>query len=79
MSSQQPQKNIDLRGVAIMGTEIGFVIAIPLIACILSGIYIDKILSTSPAVTILSVFAGIWLVYVDMKYLIIPILEKKKR
>jgi len=62
-----------------MGTEIGFVIAIPLIACILSGIYIDNILRTSPAVTILSVLAGICLVYIDMKYLIIPILEKKNK
>jgi len=77
MPSQQPQKNINLRAVA-MGTEIGFLIAIPLIVCILLGIYIDNILSTIPAVTIFSVIAGMWLVYIDMKYLIIPILEKKK-
>ncbi|MDD5639733.1 MAG: AtpZ/AtpI family protein [Candidatus Pacebacteria bacterium] len=60
-----------------MSTEIGFLIAIPLIVCILSGIYIDNTFKTTPYVTIVSVIAGIWLIYIDMKYLIMPILEGK--
>lgn len=79
MSSRQPQKNIDFRAVALMGTEIGFLIAIPLMACILSGIYIDNILNMSPIATVLATFIGMWLVYIDMKYLILPILEKRKK
>jgi hypothetical protein len=62
-----------------MGTEIGFLIAIPLMTCILSGIYIDNILNMSPIATVLAAFIGMWLVYINIKYLILPILEGKKK
>ncbi|MFA5080115.1 MAG: AtpZ/AtpI family protein [Candidatus Paceibacterota bacterium] len=60
-----------------MSTEIGFLIAIPLILCILLGIYIDNTFKTSPYITIVSVIIGGWLIYIDTKYLIIPSLEGK--
>ncbi|MCK9393645.1 MAG: AtpZ/AtpI family protein [Candidatus Paceibacterota bacterium] len=62
-----------------MGTEIGFLIAIPLIIFILLGIYIDNIFKTSPYIVMMSAIAGLCLTCIDIKYLIIPILEGKKK
>lgn len=79
MSSQQ-QKNIkrgDVGYALALGAELGFLIAFPLVACIVLGIFLDKRFNTFPAILIISVFLGIILTVVDVYKVIIPFLEKR--
>ncbi|MDD5098490.1 MAG: AtpZ/AtpI family protein [Candidatus Pacebacteria bacterium] len=63
--------------VLAMGTQLGFMIALPLVICIITGIYIDKRFNTFPWFLLISVFAGIGLTLIDIYKVIIPFLEKR--
>jgi len=75
--SQQPQKNIDFGQVMVLGSELGFLIAFPLIICILLGIYLDKKLNTFPWILLGMVLMGIVLTVVNVYKVVIPFLEKR--
>lgn len=76
MSSQQQQKS-NLWYATALGIELGFLIAIPLVACVGLGIVADKRLGTFPAALIISIFLGIILTVADVYYIVLPFLEKR--
>ena len=75
--SQQPQKNINMGTVIALGSELGFLIALPLVICILIGVVVDRKLDTFPLWLLVSVFLGIGLTVVNIYKIIIPFLEKR--
>lgn len=75
--SLQPQKSTNLGQVITLGSELGFLIAFPLVICILLGLWIDKKLNTFPWILLTSVFIGIALTIADVYKIIIPFLEKR--
>jgi len=61
----------------VLGSELGFLIAFPLIICILLGIYLDKKLNTFPWILLGMVLMGIVLTVVNVYKVVIPFLEKR--
>ena len=77
MSQPQPPKNTNIGYVLSMGSQLGFLIAFPLIACVILGVMIDKKMNTFPWFLLLMVFVGIGLTVVDVYKIVIPFLEKR--
>lgn len=75
--SLQPQKNINFGQVLALGSELGFLIALPLIICILLGLWIDKRLNTFPWILLASVLIGMILTAINVYKIVIPFLEKR--
>lgn len=71
------QKNTNLGQVLAIGSELGVLIALPMVICIISGLYLDKRLGTFPWLLLLFVFLGLVLTVVDVYKLVLPFLEKK--
>jgi F0F1-type ATP synthase assembly protein I len=63
--------------VLAMGAELGFLIALPLVICVIIGVMIDKKLNTFPWFLLIMVFVGIGLTVIDVYKVIIPFLEKR--
>ncbi len=76
MSQPQP-KNTNIGYVLSMASQLGVLIAFPLVACILIGVVIDKRLNTFPWFLLLMVLVGIVLTVIDVYKVIIPFLEKR--
>ncbi len=57
--------------------EIGFVIALPIVAGVLAGVYIDKWLGTKPTATILLLLIGIGISFIGFFNVIGEIIHKK--
>ncbi|MDD4409390.1 MAG: AtpZ/AtpI family protein [Candidatus Pacebacteria bacterium] len=77
MSSQHQQKNTNMGKVLVIGSELGVLIALPMVACIIAGIYLDKRFGSFPWMLLLFIFLGLVLTVVDVYKLIIPFLEKR--
>jgi F0F1-type ATP synthase assembly protein I len=77
MSQQQPQRDIKMGYVLAMGTELGFLIAFPLIICVVVGVMIDKKMNTFPWFLLIMVLVGIGLTVIDVYKVVIPFLEKR--
>ncbi|MCK9446346.1 AtpZ/AtpI family protein [bacterium] len=77
MSQPQPQKDINMGYVLAMGGQLGFLIAFPLIICVIVGVMIDKKMNTFPWFLLIMVFVGIGLTIVDVYKIVIPFLEKR--
>ena len=77
MSQQQPQKDIKMGYVLAMGTELGFLIAFPLVICVVIGVMIDKKMNTFPWFLLIMVLVGIGLTVIDVYKVVIPFLEKR--
>ncbi len=60
----------------VLGSELGFLIALPLIGCLLFGVFLDKKLNSFPVFILIAVLLGIALTIVSLYKLIIPFLEK---
>ncbi|MFA5009267.1 MAG: AtpZ/AtpI family protein [Candidatus Paceibacterota bacterium] len=60
----------------ILGSELGFLIALPLVGCLIFGVFLDKKLDSFPVFILVSVLFGIILTIVSLYKLIIPFLEK---
>lgn len=63
--------------VLLIGSELGILIALPMVACIVSGIYLDKAFGTFPWLLLLFILFGLILTVVDVYKLVLPFLEKK--
>ncbi len=57
--------------------EIGFVIALPIVAGSIGGVYIDKWLGTKPAATILLLLVGVGISFIGFFNVIGEIIHKK--
>ncbi len=77
MSPQQPPKAIKMGYVLAMGTELGFLIAFPLVICVVVGVIIDRKLNTFPWAMLAMIFLGIGLTVIDVYKVVIPFLEKR--
>jgi F0F1-type ATP synthase assembly protein I len=62
-----------------LGLELGFAMAIPLVVFLLLGIWFDRKLGTMPLFTIVLLLAGLVAVVVEVRYLIMPFLEKRSQ
>jgi F0F1-type ATP synthase assembly protein I len=58
--------------------QLGFLIAIPLIGFLLIGVFLDKILDSVPIFTILLVIFSLVFVFFEVRYYLLPFLEKHK-
>jgi F0F1-type ATP synthase assembly protein I len=79
MSLQQPRQNTNKNfGYALMlGGQLGFMIALPLVICLVIGIVLDKKLDTFPIFLIVFILAGIALTIINIYSSVLPFLEKK--
>lgn len=75
--SQQPPKNINMGYVLATGSQLGFLIALPLVICVISGVMIDKRMNTFPWFLLIMVLVGIGLTVVNVYKIVIPFLEKR--
>jgi len=76
MSQPQP-KNINMGYVLAMGGQLGFLIAFPLIICVVVGVMIDRKMNTFPWFMLIMIFVGIGLTVVDVYKIVIPFMEKR--
>jgi len=60
-----------------MGGQLGFLIAFPLIVCVVVGVIIDKKLNTFPWLMLTMIVLGIGLTVIDVYKIVIPFLEKR--
>jgi len=60
-----------------LGLELGFIIVIPLILFLLLGVFLDKKSGTFPLFIIVFVFLGLISTVFEVRYLVLPFLEKK--
>ena len=77
MSQQQPQKVTNLGYVMAMGGQLGFLIAFPLVICVVVGVMIDKKMNTFPWFMLTMILLGIGLTVIDVYKIVIPFLEKR--
>ena len=77
MSQQQLRKPINLGYVLALGTELGFLIAFPLVFCVIIGVALDRKLNTFPWIMLAMIFVGIGLTVIDVYKVVIPFLEKR--
>ncbi|MCU0652734.1 MAG: AtpZ/AtpI family protein [Candidatus Pacebacteria bacterium] len=62
-----------------VGLELGFAMAAPLVGFLLLGLWIDKSFGTMPLFVIIFLLAGLVSVVVEVRYLIMPFLEKREK
>ncbi|MFA5086445.1 MAG: AtpZ/AtpI family protein [Candidatus Paceibacterota bacterium] len=77
MSQPQPQKSTNLGYVIAMGSQLGILIAFPMVLMIALGIWLDRKMNTFPWILLASIFLGIGLTVLDVYKAIIPFLEKR--
>ena len=79
MSITQNTKNIKKSfGQALfLGSELGFLIALPLVVCILLGLFFDQKFDKFPVFLLMFIFIGIVLTIIDVYKLVLPFLEKR--
>jgi F0F1-type ATP synthase assembly protein I len=65
--------------ILLIGSELGILIAFPMVICIVSGVYLDRIFGTSPWLLVSSILLGLLLTIADVYKLVLPFLEKKTR
>jgi F0F1-type ATP synthase assembly protein I len=79
MSLQPQQPNIKLNtwGALALGGELGFLIALPLVICLLIGAFLDKKMNSFPLYILILLLVGIILTIANIYKIILPFLEKK--
>jgi len=60
-----------------LGTEMGLLIAISLVGFLLVGLWLDRRYQTLPLFTIIFIIISMFSVVVELRYIILPILEKR--
>jgi F0F1-type ATP synthase assembly protein I len=58
-------------------SQLGFMIALPLVGFLLLGLYLDKKLNTLPFFLISLIILSVVFLIIEMRYLLKPFLEKK--
>lgn len=62
-----------------MGTQFGFMVALTLAGLLVLGVYLDRALDTKPMFTILGVVLGLAGTGAEIRYVVLPFLEKKDK
>lgn len=60
----------------LLGTELGFLISLPLVSFLLLGFFLDKKLKTAPNFLIAGTVLGIIMSIIDFYYFLLPLLKK---
>jgi len=68
-----------LAAAMVLGLELGFAIAIPLVVFLLLGLWMDRKFDTMPLFVIVCLLAGFVAVIIEVKQLILPFLEKRSK
>jgi F0F1-type ATP synthase assembly protein I len=63
----------------VLGLELGFAIASPLIVFLLIGVWLDHKIGTMPLFVIIFLLVGLIAVVLEVRYLIVPFLEKRSQ
>jgi F0F1-type ATP synthase assembly protein I len=63
----------------VVGTEMGLMIALSLVGFLLAGLWLDRKFGTIPLFTIIFVVASMFSVAAELRYIILPILEKRSQ
>ena len=63
----------------VLGLELGLAMAVPLAVFLLLGLWLDKKFGTMPLFVIIGLLAGLIAVFVEVKQLILPFLEKRSK
>ena len=63
----------------VLGLELGFLIAIPLIVFLILGLWLDRKFDTMPLFVIVCLLAGFAAVIIEVKQVILPFLEKRSK
>jgi len=71
-------QNMLARAMAV-GLELGFAVAIPLVGFLLFGLWLDRTIGTTPLFMIIFLLVGLAAVVVEVRYLIMPFLEKRSQ
>lgn len=62
-----------------MGMQLGLMIALTMAGLLVLGVYLDKLLDAKPLLTILGVVMGFLGAGLEMRYVVLPVLEKKNK
>ncbi len=81
VSTQKNQRNNKGKIIYALsiGTQLGFLIVLPLIGFSMLGLFLDKKLNTFPIFLILGIIVSIMVTFFEAYYLLLPFLEKKVR
>lgn len=60
-----------------LGVELGFLIALPLVIFLFLGVYLDKKFNTFPLFIIIAVILSFIAMISELKFLILPFIEKR--
>lgn len=63
----------------LLGTELGFLISLPLVSFLLLGFFLDKKFNTSPAFLIGGTILGIIFSIADFYYFLLPFFKKGQK
>lgn len=72
----QNQKTSFLKALSL-GSELGFLIVLPLVGFLILGVFLDKKFQTSPIFVIVFLILSFISVALETRYLIMPFLEKR--
>lgn len=62
-----------------IGLELGFLMVLPLAVFLLLGVWLDKKFGTMPLFVIVCLLAGLGAVFLEVKRIILPFLEKRSK
>jgi F0F1-type ATP synthase assembly protein I len=62
-----------------MGMQLGLMVALTMAGLLVLGVYLDKLLDTKPVFMILGVVMGFAGAGLEMRYVVLPVLEKKNK
>lgn len=62
-----------------MGMQLGLMIALTMAGLLVLGVYLDKLLGTKPLFMIAGVAMGFLGAGLEMRYVVLPVLEKKNK
>lgn len=62
-----------------LGSELGFMIALPLVLFLFLGVYLDKKFETLPIFIITFTVLSIVFTFFELRYFILPFLEKRSK
>lgn len=76
----QTQKNNGIRFISAgLATEVGYSIAIPIVAGAFLGVWLDDVFHSKPKLTLSLIFFGIFLSFVNLFRIVNSIIKKEKQ
>jgi len=77
-NNKDKQENNTISAISL-GSQLGLAIVVPLVLCLLFGIFLDKKFNTAPLFLIILVIFSIIVTILDVYYIILPFVEKRSQ